>query len=878
MKKVLLSILAVAALASCVQTEELQGIGGNNAIKFDNAYVGNATKAIDNSFDNSNLELFQVYGTLTDADGDVANIFDGVEVSKATGTWTYAEEHTKYWIAGNTYSFKAVAAGNEPGETNVVWDDEHLMPKAIEVLDASAQNDVLYAEVLGVNYVNSVQPVKFSFDHLLAKAKVTVKNVIPTNNGGYYVVNNVRLKGAHKGATYTIGAGWDGYNEAYNLPFGNIVATDEDAENAAAIKLGLDGVGASNHERLLIPQKNCDLTIVIDYAYFDKNGVEHMNIENKEIYTTANIEAGKAYNFVLALAEPGEKIEFDVENVNDWVEAVSSADALAAAIARGGKVSLGDNVILSETIMIAEGNEVELDLNGYALTIANAETTYAINNHGTLTLKDSKGTGSITARGIYNGYDVNGVHVPTAKLTVESGTYNAVGPNGGAAVYNYGIVEIKGGKFTSVGSYALNSQEGAKMTIYGGETVNGGIYLSGAELVIEGGQINNARSGCHTVYAWNSTVTVNGGGVHNDNSGNSALMFAGTSQGVINGGTYSIKDGRVPGNGNTWTSCLLDVNNSATLTINDGTFNGGFRVQAGTTCTINGGSFNDCTGSNYNIYGTAVVKGGIYTDNTAYNFAKKWVADGYTLVEKNGVWSVIVGATVSSSEALETAIADGATIVLTKGTYVLPVKSQKKTLKFIGSGDPTETVIATNTSGSYEGCNYNLQGSTVVFENVSITTDNKTYTGYAGCNATFNNCIINNSLTLYGDTTFNNCTLNVSGDQYNIWTWAAPHVTFNDCTINSDGKALLLYGGGNTVLTVNDCVFNDSGVLPDLKAAIEVGSDYGTSVFELIVNNTVVNGYEITDKGIPTGTTLWGNKNSMGQDKLNVIVDGVDVY
>jgi hypothetical protein len=58
---------------------------------------------------------------------------------------------------------------------------------------------------------------------------------------------------------------------------------------------------------------------------------------------------------------------------------------------------------------------------------------------------------------------------------------------------------------------------------------------------------------------------------------------------------------------------------------------------------------------------------------------------------------------------------------------------------------------------------------------------------------------------------------------------------------------------------------------------IEVGSGYGSS-FEVIVNNTTVNGYEINDEGTNTGTTLWGNKNSMGTDKLNVVVDGVDVY
>jgi hypothetical protein len=101
--------------------------------------------------------------------------------------------------------------------------------------------------------------------------------------------------------------------------------------------------------------------------------------------------------------------------------------------------------------------------------------------------------------------------------------------------------------------------------------------------------------------------------------------------------------------------------------------------------------------------------------------------------------------------------------------------------------------------------------------------------------------------------------------------------TFNGCTFNSDGKAMLLYGTANTKLTLNDCVFNDNGGLTDLKAAVEIGNDYNKS-YELIVNNTTVNGYEINDKGINTGTTLWANKNSMGTDKLNVVVDGVDVY
>jgi hypothetical protein len=156
-------------------------------------------------------------------------------------------------------------------------------------------------------------------------------------------------------------------------------------------------------------------------------------------------------------------------------------------------------------------------------------------------------------------------------------------------------------------------------------------------VTVNGGNISGNRSGCHVVYAWNAELTINDGTFYNNNSGNATIMSAGTTKCTITGGTFGIKDGRVPGNGNTWTSCLTDTANTATMTVTGGTFNGGFRVQAGTTMTIEGGSFNDCYGSNYNIYGTVTVKGGTFTDATAKKFAASYLAEGYTLDENGAV-------------------------------------------------------------------------------------------------------------------------------------------------------------------------------------------------------------------------------------------------
>ncbi len=240
--------------------------------------------------------------------------------------------------------------------------------------------------------------------------------------------------------------------------------------------------------------------------------------------------------------------------------------------------------------------------------------------------------------------------------------------------------------------------------------------------------------------------------------------------------------------------------------------------------------------------------------------------DGYFV--KDGV------AVVSDATAFAKAVEAGyTTIKLLEGEYESLASASGKTLKLIGIGNVSLKVA--HIGG--EGSDYTFDGSTVEFENITFVSDGAAYSGYARCNATYTNCTFENAFFTYGESEFTECTFNAVGDGYNLWTWAAPAITFNGCTFNSDGKALLLHGGANTVLTVNDCIFNDNGGLTDKKAAIEIGYGYGNS-YQVFINNTVVNGYEINDKGINTGTTLWGNKDSMGTDLLSVTVDGVKVY
>lgn len=216
---------------------------------------------------------------------------------------------------------------------------------------------------------------------------------------------------------------------------------------------------------------------------------------------------------------------------------------------------------------------------------------------------------------------------------------------------------------------------------------------------------------------------------------------------------------------------------------------------------------------------------------------------------------------------------DGELVVaLGAGTYQIPTAAQNKTLTITGTKDTVIDVQKTDTSAG---------GATILFEGVTIlgqTSGN--YAGFGnGAKVSYSNCVINGKISLYGDSaTFTNCVFNNSND-YALWTWGAENLVLKDCVFNSGGKALLIYGEYRQAdIDIIGCTFRDDGTLDTDKAAIEIGSDRETDTYNINIQNATVEGFFVNPAGISTGTTLWANKNSMPTDRLNVVVDGVDVY
>ena len=280
------------------------------------------------------------------------------------------------------------------------------------------------------------------------------------------------------------------------------------------------------------------------------------------------------------------------------------------AVQEGVTIELNRDITLTETLVIPVNKNFTLDLNGKTIVHSDPEGNYAINNLGTLTIE---GNGVVTARGIYNGYGNGNENVTTAKLIVNNGTFNAMGKNGGACIFNYGIVEITGGKFESNGGYGLNNQPAGVLSVANAE-VNGGIYNQG-NVTIENSTVYQHLNGKHAIYNWQGNVTINSGNFDSQ-SGNELILADGQDASVvINGGTFN----------KTAKSWLFGAatGKNISFVINGGTHNGYVNKPEMTVDTIR-------------PYGDPiVVTGGTFNFNPT-----NWLAEGRAAVEKNGVWTV----------------------------------------------------------------------------------------------------------------------------------------------------------------------------------------------------------------------------------------------
>lgn len=570
-------------------------------------------------------------------------------------------------------------------------------------------------------------------------------------------------------------------------------------------------------------------------------------ISNEESKTVTKSVSGKIISrntfipgtFTLEETTIGGDIEGYVSTAEELVSALASGDAQIS-------VTFANNIEVSGGITLP--SNVSLNLNGNKLT---AQSIHAASDNSVIAITN----GTVGFSGTGNGVELS---ARNSTLTLDGVTLDASSLSG-----------------TAICSGSNDHPEWADNTIViRNSTVNAktaGILLENAHnLTIENSTINHGWFGI-TQNGTNpgSTITLKDCNISGTYSGIYLSNYAGGTKNTlkVEGGTILSKK-----------ESAIEVKKTD-ISVTGATLSS---VASEQTYSVRG------DGSNSTGYG--IVLAG-YVEGTPYEGETSFTNNTFILAAGENAVGILRydgekgAAVISSNEELAAAaIADNATIYLTKGKYVIPASAKGKTVTFVGTGNPEDVEVAVTKVGDVgENCDFGLDGSNATFEGITITTNSSTYIGYARCNGTYKNCIINGTYTLYGESTFENCVFNVSGNVYNIWTWGAEEIKFTGCTFNSDGKALLLYreDGGTVNLTVTGCTFNDKeGLVNAKKAAIEIGDSpfEDKPTYNVTVSETSVNGYAINDEGKDTGTALWGNKNSIPNERLNVTVDGDVVY
>ena len=325
MKKLFVSMLAVAALASCSK-EQTVSFDKGELIGF-NSFVENSTRAdaaTDPSYSTTTgkgvaLTKFNVYGAVNGV-----NIFNGNEVTKGDAgygaAWTLTGA-SQYWINGADYEFVAVVDGNKTvkdSENNDVvitstTRNASGIPTAI-TYNSDGATDLLCARVVREDNTDT-SVVPFTFSHLLSKVKFSVKNTTDAAATNYRIVlTEAKITGALASNTYKVGAtsAWDTVNTTDNtkeFAFENLTI------NSAAIQF-------HPTELLLLPGVNVNVIVKAEVQATDDGGenwtpVSTMNKSFDNVLGTGTLVANNAYHFAVSLGI-GEEIKFTATTMPEW--------------------------------------------------------------------------------------------------------------------------------------------------------------------------------------------------------------------------------------------------------------------------------------------------------------------------------------------------------------------------------------------------------------------------------------------------------------------------------------------------------------------------------------------------------------------------------
>ena len=387
MKKLFVCALAASMFTACSQDETISQQSPLQ-ISFANAFVENASRAIDPSFHNTDnpLKAFDVWGFMDEPAGIV---FNNEDVQMIDGAWKTAT--VQYWAPEHDYFFAAIAPMNSPNVTVSTSNANELGLGVVDFNNIDGTEDLIYAAATATTKgitISESNPgkVALTFNHLLSKVKFSFTNKFPNDNA-FIKVTNIKMTAPYSA---TINLNENEWWKGQKWNFGN----DTDQTTLAFGNMEIEKVGTgksseSQYERLTIPTtEGHEYIVTFDVELFYGTVSAYKNTLQTTI-TGAVLEMGKAYNFHANIDAsnivPGNgeddklfPIEFTAEvkpweDVVDYEGGIINTGSLPVLEGENATVAADEVKILKESAVITSNVAVAGTLDGNGNTIFAAE-------------------------------------------------------------------------------------------------------------------------------------------------------------------------------------------------------------------------------------------------------------------------------------------------------------------------------------------------------------------------------------------------------------------------------------------------------------------------------------------------------------------------
>lgn len=242
--------------------------------------------------------------------------------------------------------------------------------------------------------------------------------------------------------------------------------------------------------------------------------------------------------------------------------------------------------------------------------------------------------------------------------------------------------------------------------------------------------------------------------------------------------------------------------------------------------------------------------------------------------------------TVSSTEQLSEALAmipegGSAVIQLASGTYAAPRSglAAGKTITLQGSQGVTIQMATDKDETGASDMSY--EGAVLRMENLTVqAAKSGNQQGYACASLEMNGCTIQDTMFLFAPAAFTDCSFEATAKKPCIVT-NSQDVAFTGCTFQTYGTAVRITNpaGRTCTLDAAGCTLTNRAGSSIREAAFAVEDSPTTTYhYTLRFSQCTATGFSQSTQGIPTGSPLWSNRDSVSTDHLSVTMDEVAAY